>query len=82
MTPDKTTEERIKEAVARIFHKEATEISRDTRFVEDLFAKSVNILQLTAMLEYEFDILIPLTKARKAKTVGVAIDLIISLLEK
>ena len=79
--PDKTTEERIKEAIARIFHKEVTEINRDIRFVEDLFAKSVNILQLTAILEHEFDIIIPLLRARQAKTVGEAIDLVQSLLE-
>jgi acyl carrier protein len=82
MTPDKTPEERIKEAVARVFHKEVTEISRDTYFVKDLFAKSVNIIELTAILEYEFDIEIPGIQARRARTVGEAIDLVVSLLKK
>lgn len=83
MTPGKATEERVKEAVAKVFHKEVAEISRNTRFLEDLFAKSVNILELTAILEYEFGIpVIPLARARRAKTVGEAVDLIESLLTK
>ncbi len=82
MTPDKTVEERVKQAVARVFHKEVTTLTRDTRFVEDLFAKSVNVLELTAILEFEFDIpMIPLAQARRAKTVGEAIDLVASLLK-
>jgi acyl carrier protein len=82
MTSDKTHEERVKEAVARVFHKEVTEISRDTRFVQDLFAKSVNIIELLAILGYEFDITIPLVHAKRAKTVGDAVDLVGRLLNK
>ncbi len=76
MTADKTPEERVKEAVAKVFHKEVTEVSPNTRFVEDLLAKSVNFVELTAILEYEFGIAIPLAKARRAKTVGDIISLI------
>ena len=76
MTPDKTPEEGVMEAVAKVFHKKATEISRNTRFVEDLLAKSVNFVELTAILEYEFGITIPLAKARRAKTVGDVISLL------
>ncbi len=70
--------ERVMKEVARIFKKDASELTRDTRFVEDLLAKSVHFVELTAILEYEFGIAIPLAKARRAKTVG---D-IISLLKK
>ncbi len=82
MTVDKTIEERVKEAVAKVFHKEVTEVSRNTRFVEDLFAKSIQSIELTAMLEYEFNIEIPGGQAKRAKTVGDALDLIESLLGK
>ena len=82
MTADKTIEERVKEAVAKVFHKEVTEVSRNTRFVEDLFAKSIQSIELTAMLEYEFNIEIPGVQAKRAKTVGDALDLIESLLRK
>ncbi len=79
--PDKTTEERVIQAVARVFHKQVNEINRDTRFVEDLFAKSVNVLELTAILEFEFNSpMIPMAQARRAKTVGEAIELVTKLL--
>lgn len=82
MAPDKNPEVLVKEAVARVFHKDVSEIGRDTRFLQDLFAKSINIVELTAILEYEFDIEIPAAQARRAKTVGETIDLIESLLKK
>ena len=83
MAQDKTTEERVIEIVARVFHKEVTEINRDTRFIDDLFAKSINIVELFAVLEDELHLpTIPLSKARQMNTVGKAIDLIASLLDK
>ena len=82
MTTDKTLEERVKEAVAKVFHKKVAEISRDTRFVEDLLAKSINIVELTAILGFELGITIPPAQARRAKTVGEAIDFVGSLLKK
>jgi len=82
MTSDKPAEERVKAAVARVFHKEITELSRDIRFREDLLAKSVNVVELTAILEYEFNIEIPRKRARLAATIGDVIDLIEDLLTK
>ena len=81
MTANRTTEERVKEVVAKVFHKKVTELSRDTHFVGDLHAKSIQGIELTAVLEHEFDIEIPGAQARRAKTVGTAVDLIESLLE-
>jgi acyl carrier protein len=83
MSQDKTTEERVIEIVARVFHKEVAEIKRDTRFVDDLYAKSINIVELFAVLEYELEIpAIPISKARQMNTVGKAIDLVLSLIDK
>lgn len=82
MTSDMNFEERIKETVAKVFHKEVTELGPDTRFVEDLFAKSVNIVELIAMLEYQFGIDIPNAQAKRWRTIGEAIDLVGSLLKK
>lgn len=65
--------------VASIFKKDASELSRQTRFVEDLHAKSVDIVELIAVLENEFDIMIPYPETRRRKTVGEAIDLVVSL---
>ncbi|MFC2024385.1 phosphopantetheine-binding protein [Chloroflexota bacterium] len=81
MTPLENSESRIKMAIAKVFHKPVSEISRDTRFVADLFAKSINTIELIAILDYEFDIKIPRAQARRAKTVGEAIDLIEGLIK-
>ena len=78
-----TLEERIAaktiKEVARIFKKDISEITRDTRFVEDLQVKSLNVVELIALLENEFDVMIPYAEARRRKTVGEAIDLVVSL---
>jgi acyl carrier protein len=71
--------EGVKREVARIFKKDGGEITRDMRFVEDLHAKSVNIVALIALWENEFGIEIPFMQARRKKTVGEAIDFIIEL---
>jgi acyl carrier protein len=81
-TQEQTVEERVKQVVAKVFRKDVNQISRETRFIEDLFAKSLNIIELIAVLENEFDIEIPANEARRNKTVGQAIDLIERLLEK
>ena len=79
-------EERIAEGVikevARIFKKDVNELTMDTRFVEDLHAKSVNIVALIALLENEFGIEIPYMQARRRKTIGEAIDLIVDLRQR
>lgn len=76
-------EERIAETtireVARIFKKDVSDVTRDTRFVEDLQAKSVNIVALVAVLENAFGVEIPFMQARRKKTVGEAIDLVVAL---
>lgn len=80
MTTNKTTEVRIKEAVAKVFHKEVSELNNNIRFREDLLAKSINIVELTAILEYEFNIEIPRGRSRTAATIGDVINLIEGLL--
>jgi acyl carrier protein len=81
-TQEQAVEERVKQVVAKVFRKDVNQISRETRFIEDLFAKSLNIIELTAVLENEFDIEIPGQEARRNKTVGQSVDLIERLLEK
>jgi len=56
-----------------------SELTRDTRFAEDLHAKSVNIVELIALLENEFGVEIPFMEARRRKTIGEAIDFVVSL---
>ena len=77
------TQEKIADTVvsevARIFKVDPAELSRDTRFAEDLGAKSVNIAQLIAVLEDDFGIAIPFMEARRRRTVGEAIDFVTEL---
>ena len=71
--------EGVMKAIAKIFRKDVSELSRNTRFLEDLHAKSVNIVEILAVLQNEFQIEIPMMKARRQKTIGESIDFIISL---
>lgn len=71
--------EGVMKAVARIFRKDVSELTLNTRFVEDLRAKSVNIVELIAVLQNEFQIEIPMMKARRQKTIGESINFIVSL---
>ncbi|MCC6983120.1 MAG: acyl carrier protein [Bauldia sp.] len=79
MTVEQTTAERVVAEIARIFKKDASEITRQTRFAEDLGAKSVNIVQLVAVLENNFGIAIPFMEAKRQLTVGDAIDFVVRL---
>jgi len=49
-------------------------VSRETRFIEDIGADSLDIVELVMELEEEFDIQIPDDQAEKIKTVGEAVD--------
>ena len=51
-------------------------VSRETRFIEDIGADSLDIVELVMGLEEEFGINIPDDQAEKIKTVGEAIDYI------
>jgi len=75
-------EKEIKKIVALEFKKNESELSRDTRFLEDLFTKSIQIVEMCALMEMKFDIEIPLSEVRENKTIGQAIDYIVAKLEQ
>jgi len=54
-----------------------SEITRNTSFVNDLNADSLDTVELVMELEDEFDLTIPDEEAEKLKTVGEAIDYIL-----
>ena len=76
-------EERVSEllfqTVARIFRKDVSMLSRDTRFIEDLHAKSINIVEIIAELQGELEIEISMAKLRRKQTIGEVIDFVVSL---
>jgi len=79
---DQTIEERVEHVVAQVFKKEPGEVKPETRLLEDLFAKSIDIIELTAVLENEFNVEISGTDSRKALTVGQFANLIEGLLKE
>jgi acyl carrier protein len=73
--------EKIIKRAAEIFKKELGELNADTKFVEDLKAKSVNMVQIIAVLEDAFDVQINFMEFRRKKTIGEAADFVASLVQ-
>jgi acyl carrier protein len=71
-----SAEERVVEIVSENLGVSKEQVTRKTRFIEDLGADSLDIVELIMELEEEFEITIPDEQAEKIKTVGEAIDYI------
>ncbi len=71
-----SVENRVVEIVCEHLAVEKEKVKRETRFVEDIGADSLDIVELVMELEEEFDISIPDEQAEKIKTVGEAVDYI------
>jgi acyl carrier protein len=69
-----SVEERVVEIVAEQLSVSKDQISRETSFVNDLGADSLDTVELVMELEEEFDINIPDDAAEKIQTVGQAIE--------
>lgn len=69
----------VKKAAA-LFAKDPATLNENTRFEEDLGAKSVNYVQMSAALEDEFDVEVPYMEFKRKKTFGEAADYIAELL--
>ena len=74
-------EEKVIQIVSEQLSVDKSEISRNTSFVNDLNADSLDTVELVMELEDEFDLTIPDDQAEKLKTVGEAIDYIKKQLE-
>ena len=68
------SEERVKEIIAKELEVEPKDLSADKKFIEDLGADSLDIVELVMALEEEFGIDIPDEDADKLKTVGDAME--------
>ena len=69
-------EAKIKAIVAEQLGVDQAEISRETSFVNDLNADSLDTVELVMEFEDEFELSIPDEEAEKIQTVGQAIDYI------
>ena len=71
-----TTEEQVKNIVAEQLGVKEEEVKKESSFVDDLGADSLDTVELVMALEEEFEIEIPDEEAEKITTVQLAIDYI------
>ncbi len=69
-------EDKVIEITAMQFTRDASEITRDTAFVADLNADSLDMVELALELEDAFETSIPDVDVDRIATVGQAVDLI------
>jgi acyl carrier protein len=69
----------IIQRAAVLFNKDPGALSADTKFVEDLNAKSVNYVQIIAVLADEYDVEINFMEFRRKKTLGEAAEFVAQL---
>ena len=62
-------EQKIIAILARMFNKDAADLSGETLLKEDLNAKSMNFLEISATLENELGVDIPLDRITKVKSI-------------
>ena len=75
-------EKKFKQIVADIFKRDARDLKDSTRFVEDLNAKSIDIIALIAATENAFGIKTSAQETSKNKTIKQALDYIKKKLKK
>jgi acyl carrier protein len=68
------SEDRVKEIIAKELEVDAKQLSPEAKFIEDLGADSLDIVELVMALEEEFGIDIPDEDADKLRTVGDALN--------
>ena len=61
--------------------KKESEVNRDTSFINDLNADSLDTVELVMEFEDEFDMSIPDEEAEKIQTVGAAIEYIVGVIK-
>ena len=66
----------VKEVVVEQLSVNPDEVKEDSKFVEDLGADSLDVVELVMALEEKFDIEIPESDAEKITTVGDAVKYI------
>ncbi len=69
-------EKRVVDIISEQMGADKAEITRETSFINDLNADSLDTVELVMEFEDEFDLSIPDEEAEKIQTVGAAIDYI------
>ncbi|HYM80268.1 MAG TPA: acyl carrier protein [Candidatus Limnocylindria bacterium] len=68
------SEDRVKEIIAKELEVDPKQVTSEAKFIEDLGADSLDIVELVMALEEEFGLDIPDEDADKLKTVGDAMN--------
>jgi len=77
----KTIESKVIEIVSEQMGVDKAEVTRETSFINDLNADSLDTVELVMEFEDEFDMSIPDEEAEKIQTVGAAIDYIVNIVK-
>ena len=75
-------EERVKKVTAKILKIDESKIQRESHFVKDLGAQSIQSIELVAAYEEEFGVEMDSDEALQIKTVCAAVEYISNLLKK
>ncbi len=75
-------EGKVKSIIAQHFQEDVAKIAREQKFIEDLGADSLQVVELVLSFEENFEIDIPDEDTEKIRTVGDAIDYISSHVKK
>ena len=71
---EQTIEQRVKKIIVEQLSVNADQVTPEAKFIEDLGADSLDIVELVMALEEEFGLDIPDEEADKLKTVGDAMN--------
>ena len=72
-------ESKVIEIISEQMGVDKSEIKRETSFINDLNADSLDTVELVMEFEDEFDMSIPDEEAEKIQTVGAAVDYIVNI---
>ena len=75
----KAIEKKVIEIISEQMGADKNEITRETSFINDLNADSLDTVELVMEFEDEFDMSIPDEEAEKIQTVGAAVDHIVNV---
>ena len=73
--------EKLQQIIVDVLNVDASEITMDTTFTDDLGADSLDVFQILMGVEETFDIEIPQEDAERIVTVADAVDVIRSAIE-
>lgn len=68
--------EKVIEFAAMAFNKDASEINENTKISEELGVASTQRVAMSASMENEFDVMIPVARFGKFETIGSLVDFV------